>query len=358
MSLNHRDGSRDSKQKLECLVVLGCVAALLVTGTVTLAGSRKESTPLAGARAQAQAIFNRANSVCGLERIGGKPFRLEAHITEVDPQGRILAGFLTVSWKAWDAWRRECVVGGDERVEVRNGNMEYRLDHGTWTVQDGAIYDDLNIPLRLYTWLTLPDDARITISRHKLSDGIDVSDVLVQNTKVYELTGYRFNLETGTPLSEEDSWGFIHGFSYDIREGRLVPVRVQGFQGDKQISLWVLTAFSGWMPADDAALGIPKGALAMPVCEGSKDSLVLINHVNPVFPLEAQVKGLSGRVLIRMRIAPDGSVIDPFIVRSTDPLFTASALKAVKQWKYRLSPCEAARAPLDWLVAINYVAPT
>lgn len=67
------------------------------------------------------------------------------------------------------------------------------------------------------------------------------------------------------------------------------------------------------------------------------DGLLLgaaIQKVQPVYPLEAQAKGTTGEVKIRVTIDQDGSVAEA-IALSGHALLQAAALTAVKQWRWR-----------------------
>ena len=58
-----------------------------------------------------------------------------------------------------------------------------------------------------------------------------------------------------------------------------------------------------------------------------------IRKVQPVYPFEAQAKGITGEVKIRVTIDQDGSVAEA-IPLGGYPLFQAAALTAVKQWRW------------------------
>jgi protein TonB len=60
----------------------------------------------------------------------------------------------------------------------------------------------------------------------------------------------------------------------------------------------------------------------------------LIKSVTPEFPNRLRREGMNGEVELVFVVDELGDVIDPRVTRSTHSLFTASALKAVRQWKY------------------------
>ena len=61
---------------------------------------------------------------------------------------------------------------------------------------------------------------------------------------------------------------------------------------------------------------------------------VLRSRVAPVYPLSMQRSWQSGQVLVDFIIDTNGGVIDASVKRSTNRLFAAAALEAVKKWKF------------------------
>ena len=56
-------------------------------------------------------------------------------------------------------------------------------------------------------------------------------------------------------------------------------------------------------------------------------------HVSPVYPSVPQSARVQGTVVVRLVIAPDGSVHDATVERSI-PLLDQAALDAVRQWAF------------------------
>jgi len=52
------------------------------------------------------------------------------------------------------------------------------------------------------------------------------------------------------------------------------------------------------------------------------------------YPAEAQRKGITGTVNIAIIIDENGAVAAAEVVSSTDPIFNASAVEAVKRWQF------------------------
>ncbi|HZN53698.1 MAG TPA: energy transducer TonB [Candidatus Polarisedimenticolaceae bacterium] len=66
----------------------------------------------------------------------------------------------------------------------------------------------------------------------------------------------------------------------------------------------------------------------------------LLRRASPVFPTAAKAIGASGRVTLRLDVSPDGSVESAAVLECTRPRlgFEASALDAVRQWRYEADP--------------------
>ena len=93
--------------------------------------------------------------------------------------------------------------------------------------------------------------------------------------------------------------------------------------------------------AGGAAGGVRGG-----VAEGTGDDVILkvggdvkepveIHRVQPAYPEAAREDRIQGRVVVQAVIDTKGNVQRAEAVESPDPMLTAAALEAVKQWTYR-----------------------
>lgn len=60
----------------------------------------------------------------------------------------------------------------------------------------------------------------------------------------------------------------------------------------------------------------------------------LIKSVQPHYPLRARAQGVTGTVVVEYIIDEKGKVHNPIIYQTTNPIFDAVALEAVKQWQF------------------------
>jgi protein TonB len=79
--------------------------------------------------------------------------------------------------------------------------------------------------------------------------------------------------------------------------------------------------------------GFVPGTNRIRISSGVADSLIR-HKVDPVYPREARKNYITGDVLLRIIIGREGTVTNLEVVQG-DPILVESAVKAVKQWKYR-----------------------
>ena len=58
-------------------------------------------------------------------------------------------------------------------------------------------------------------------------------------------------------------------------------------------------------------------------------------QIAPVFPTSLKQAGMQAEVVVGFIVAADGSVVNPYVMRSTDHRFDDSALVAISKWKFR-----------------------
>ena len=95
---------------------------------------------------------------------------------------------------------------------------------------------------------------------------------------------------------------------------------------------------------------IPTSKGCLPVPQRTK-------YVSPAFPSGARSAGVShGEVTINCFISTDGHVVKPTVVHSLQPGygFEESALKAVKQWRYRPIVVDSVPVILEQIIKIKF----
>jgi periplasmic protein TonB len=83
-----------------------------------------------------------------------------------------------------------------------------------------------------------------------------------------------------------------------------------------------------------ATVGPPAGALPQPATV-SAASLKLLSKVTPVYPTDANVRGISGWVDLEFTVGPDGRVHNVAVTHAEPAgVFDQSAITAVSRWRY------------------------
>ena len=82
--------------------------------------------------------------------------------------------------------------------------------------------------------------------------------------------------------------------------------------------------------------GAPNVSLdSVSVAEGTSNwGYPLFQFPVPVFPWEMRLAGITGEVVVRVKVATDGTVVSSSVVRSTQREFEAPALAAVERWRF------------------------
>ena len=89
------------------------------------------------------------------------------------------------------------------------------------------------------------------------------------------------------------------------------------------------------------------------VREASIDPALLVHRVEPVFPPLARQIRRSGKVELHAIISTDGRVLSLEVVGG-DPLFVASALEAVRQWRYKPTYLDGQPVEIDTFITVIY----
>jgi TonB family protein len=75
-----------------------------------------------------------------------------------------------------------------------------------------------------------------------------------------------------------------------------------------------------------------------------------VRHVDPVYPVEAKLAGVSGIVIVDATVGVDGSVRDARVLRG-NPMLSEAALGAVQQWVF--TPTLVSGAPVEVMMTVT-----
>jgi periplasmic protein TonB len=88
------------------------------------------------------------------------------------------------------------------------------------------------------------------------------------------------------------------------------------------------------------------------VSQGVSQGL-LIKRVQPKYPERARANGIQGTVVLHAMISKAGDIADLSVVAG-DPLLAKSAVKAVKQWKYKPYLLQGNPVEVDTEILVNF----
>ncbi len=83
----------------------------------------------------------------------------------------------------------------------------------------------------------------------------------------------------------------------------------------------------------------------------------LVRIVAPVNPPGAAEAGKSGQVSVGVIIDPAGRIQDARVISSTDPVFEAAALAAVKQWRFTPGRRNGQLISMSFIFPVDFPAP-
>lgn len=82
---------------------------------------------------------------------------------------------------------------------------------------------------------------------------------------------------------------------------------------------------------------------------------ILVVKVDPIYPTTARIARMAGRVTVEAVIGLDGQVESAEVISSTSALFDASALDAVRHWRYRPALVNGRPVRVYFKVAVEFV---
>jgi len=332
-------------------------AALLLFTTLSLlpafvAGDRPPKQ--AESRKEAQSIIEKCKAVYDLASADQKPYRLRAVARSRATSGGALSAKMTLLWDAPDTWREEVESGEGSKVRVRRGDQLAVSTVGPWTAREAYMAAYVRNALSAPSQISFGEAEEVSCFHHQQPDGRKTIDIVVRSEKGVLLHGWRFDSETGE-LLQMDSAG-QSSTTYESRKigDRLLLSTVEHTVDGILVSQWSVTEFTEVDHHDDSLAAVPEGAVVAQACAEDSMKPKVIKQVKPEYPPEAQRAGMTDRIVLSLLIGRDGKVVDVYVVQSRSKPLEESAVKAVRQWKWKLPPCMADQAPIDHAVTIRF----
>jgi len=145
------------------------------------------------------------------------------------------------------------------------------------------------------------------------------------------------------------SSGFVR-VRYQWRNGRF-----ESFGGRESVQLGIEAHFPyppHW-PPDPSTPALQPARVRVSAGVAAEN---LISKVNPVYPAEAKRDHISGTVVLRVLIDERGNVVNLQTVSSPAAGFSAAAVDAIKQWKYRPYLLNGVPTMIVTTIPVNFMA--
>jgi protein TonB len=102
-----------------------------------------------------------------------------------------------------------------------------------------------------------------------------------------------------------------------------------------------------------ALLSVPIAAQKVVRVGGEVRAPRRVKNVNPAYPEEAKAAGVSGVVIVEIRIGTEGTVVQARVSRSI-PLLDQAALDAIYEWEYEPTMLNGEPVEVLMTVTVNF----
>lgn len=166
--------------------------------------------------------------------------------------------------------------------------------------------------------------------------------------------------ESTSPTSSASSASPITGDKADDNAASAAPATVSHAGGVPDGGLRVLEdgrevfRLPPSHPRMQSAAQIPAGGIVQ--WSPAEAEASVIHRVEPKYPESARIRQLQGKVVLRIRIRPDGTVADAQLI-SGEPLLGQAAIDALKQWRFKPQKGSGEPGQVQTQVTLNFRLP-
>ena len=319
------------------------VTFLLALASYSSAGEKKDK------QAEGLALIERARELSDIRAPGSPPFRLEAKVEVLGPNGSWIDGTYSLLRLSSEKSREEINLPGYREVRVATGDK-------VWQVRN-VRYMPLHVfqlreALQVQSRLKLEPKETIKKIRERRHKG---SSEKCTTVKVNEWTERElcFDEATGAIVSEK-SWKMAYEYS-DFLEwrGKVLPRSVRAREeGQEVVRVKTVEIIDAEAP-DLSQFEPPPGAAIKQGCDNPEPAEATETQ-EPVYPDRAKRAGVSGIVSIYAVIGLDGTLHNPTLVRTAGPDLDSSAMSAVSRWRYRPAMCGGKPVESETVIDVGY----
>jgi TonB family protein len=299
-------------------------------------------------RAEAEALFARADSLMGLDQPTGGPYTIRGHFRLVLNQP-VEGTLLKVVLREPEIWRSEISFPGYSEVVVRNGDRKWVRRNTPFTP-------------RLVKELMAALSPRLKINEREQVE--TVKEVMLGPTparcvkvRVKEWgSEVCFDTDTGLPLRKKfwsGRWDQVDYDGYSTAGGKHFPTKIHLSEGDDVVGEFWLDSFS--LDVSDKSLFDPlAGAVVWPVCGDKMKPPVPVSTPDPHYTEADRHNRVEGVVVLQVVIDEQGHTHDAVVVRSLTPGLDREAQATVLNWRFKPAMCGSTPAPVEMNIEIRF----
>jgi TonB family protein len=329
---------------MRVIVFCVCLAGLLLSSaSITLGNPPRENSqaPLA--------LITHSLETSDIRSPDSGGFRLRVRVQVWGDSEQAIEGSYLLLWAGASHWREETTFPGYHQVRVGGNGRVWLSGDVKYT------------PLRIWQWQKMWNFQ--TILRDALDDMVERAPKLIRHGNSVECLKFT---QKGTPQDElcfdrktdnlirYESMGLVIEYSSSAAFGkRQFPRVIQTSEGGKLVVVAHVEELVSETNFDPNRFQPAGDAVERQWCIHPSRPLLIKNSF-PLYPEKAKKEGRMGKVSVYALVDPTGSLQNLKVVRSAGPDFDASALEAVKNWRYAASKCNNVPVPVETVIDVAY----
>lgn len=321
---------------LPALIFALCVAACMGGG-----GARAQER----APADVGALLRQVSQQSDIQAPGAPPYRLLARFHLLKTPGGLVAGSYVLRWVSPVQWREEISCPGYQEVRVAANGSYWEVNSAgrrSWSIRQLASTLHVKSHFRAETGRLQEEPPR--------ADARPGTRCLAVRSAESSASRYCFAPALASARSESGSEAYEYSNFASWKERSFPRSMSAWLNGELALEVTV-EELSDLGPPDDSVFSPPAGAQQRCL---SPEAPELIDSREPKYPANAARTRTDGVVVVYVRIATDGKVQDPFVVRTPGPEFVSPTLEALAEWRFRPASCNGQPVPFDTTIEVAF----
>ncbi len=330
-------------------------ASAPASSTATPAPAANPKTP--------EEFFARARQLSDLEA-AGIPFHLKATYVAAGDAEFTGDGTIEEWWQSNDAWRLEATLGDYKYVAFPNQSY-CASDYVPLRLSQAIDMFAIKIPSNIgttYKWKFQRKKLKNMGNLIGLTTEYDCGQISSKEQAKCEMQDY-FTREGLLRIRQSLGIATVYNGIQNFN-GLLIPRSITAIAAGPiqilNISITTLEPLSADEKTATSLAAIPAGLqpywFIRYEAKQHKSATPphIIQQAAPTYPVEAREKGMSGAVVIDATIDDQGNVREPYVILSAGKPLDASALTAVRQWKYTPVTVDGKPIAIETTIAVIF----